>query len=386
MAWDVFFMSTRIWVRGSEGWRSTGIYLGSVLGHIQVQGGYAWGISDFQCRRFDPSVEPMAVSDRMGVGMVQALAPGPDGSVFLASEKGELTWSNIDSEGNITNRLDPAGRLPTSFLKKLADDTVVLAVEKALFKVTPGGMENIPLSPEVQVNLASDVITEGKSLDDFYFASDTTIWHILAGKQVQAINIPSEFGDARDFRINDEDEICLATENAILFWSENHWETWALGSYSLVFLTEYQNFVATTNGTTALYYSGTELKTMTLGFRACMAREREPGQIDFLGDDFNLAQWTEGSQVGPVIYMDPLAGCPFGYMRAIEKTSSGVFTAINSHSMVLKYPDDPYRADWELVAGPSMHEISTMQVLEDGSVVALGSGQHYVMYYPPPGF
>jgi len=187
-----------------------------------------------------------------------------------------------------------------------------------------------------------------------------------------------------NFKVNDVGEVCLGADLAVLLWSDNQWETLVEGTYNLIFLTRYQNFVASFSGH-ALYYSNHQVTTKVLGIHTHQAREIEPGYVEVLGSDLNLARWPVGSAFENYIFLDPLPGCPFEHLKALSKNSTGFYAAISDHSMVLQFPDDPHRADWKLVAGPCMHEICSMQVLEDGSVMALGDDGRYVMYYPPSG-
>jgi len=57
-----------------------------------------------------------------------------------------------------------------------------------------------------------------------------------------------------------------------------------------------------------------------------------------------------------------------------------------NNSMVLKFPDDPIRAGWDLLAGPCKHQILDLQLFPDGSLVALDRSDSFIMIYPSSNF
>ncbi len=370
------------WVREIDGWVPIGSVGHHPHGPIKAKNGYLWVGGYSGCSRIDPSLEPWGEKQVGGHGRYQKVASGPDDQVFVVAYHGELTWLSINAEGN-TKHLDPAGYLPLKMMYRLADGAVVFPTTNALFKAISTGIEQVDfLTPDVEARLGKNSMIDGNSLDDFYSISGMTLSHILGGEMVLEMDIPGDHGSPRGFRVNREGQVCLAVSRGVLFWTGDQWETWSEENGSMVFLTQFQNFV-TVSSDKAVFHRAQGSAAINLGLEPWLVWEPEPGVLGFLSGYLTFTQWRIGAEPDEIIFLDPLPGCTQVNLVALRETTMGVLIVTEGHSMVLKLPDDPYRADWDLVAGSCMNQISDLQVLEDGSLVAFGNANHFIMAYQP---
>ncbi len=377
-----------LWIRELDGWREmTEIQYYALNDHMKVHDGYLWlmyGYNEYY--RLDLSVDPVEVVPYQGLSNPQCLAPGPDNQAFAAGWYGTLSWTSLDDQNNVISSLDPAGLVEVDQLQRLDDGTVVGATEGSLFRATASGLESIDfLSSEVREHLTSYSLIHGATLDDFYLATEWNLYRVQNGNITFATEIPTEDGRPRKLLVSREGEVCLAMRDIGYFWTGSIWRVWKEDLYVRAFLTQEQNFIAVLQ-TRAEYISPSGVFSIPLGMRAAVAWEPEPGVLKFMNSDFILAQWQDGVPMGEHIYMVPMPGCSDVYPQAIVETTSGILVVTSNHSMVLRVPDDPHLVDWELVAGPCLNEISDVQVLEDGHLVALGNGGDNIMIYSPFGY
>lgn len=375
-----------LWVRGLDGWHQETQYGTTFNNHMEVRGGYLWIMCGYyRCYRLDLFMDPWEAVDCRGYGNTVSLAPGPDTQALVMSEQGQFTWLSLDAENNILRQIDSAGYLDTDHLFRLEDGSVVFPVDNGLFEVNSTGVTAIPnLSPEVVANLSDHSRIHGASVSDFYSVWDMKLCHILGGEVVLVADIPEEYGNPGKLLVNQQGQVCLGLSSGVIFWTGSQWEVWSEESYNQIFLTQQQNFVITSSNS-ATYHGPSGTVSTYLGLRTKLAWEPEPGVLEFMSDDFTLARWQTDAAVDPLFYLNPMPHCSFLYATAIKESSLGVLAVTFNHSMVLTVPDDPNRVDWELVAGPSLHEISDLQVLEDGNLVALSHHGSYIMYYSPVG-
>jgi len=379
--------SNTLWVREADGWVSLESYGYNLIGHLKVHDGFLWLISGYASgRRVDPSTDPWQSENYRGFGYNRSMAPGPDGRVLVVADDGVLTWLVPDAEENLIRYPDPAGHLNFGSMRRFSDGELVFPVDENLFKITTDGIERVTfLNPEVNALFNNSSMLAGVSLEDFYLLSSGTFRRIQGGEVVLETEVPDEYGNSRHLLVNDVGEVCLSLNTGIFFWTNNQWEVWDEGRQNRIYLTGQQNFVATfvTNG---LYFSGGESVSFELPMTAILAWETEVGVLEFMNSNFAYARWEEGIVSGDLIYMDPLPGCFNIYYRCVLDTTEGVLVASGNHSMVFRVPDDPLRANWDLVAGPCLHQISQMQVLEDGSLVVFTSYDDNIMTHPTSGF
>ena len=377
-----------VWVRDPDGWHEKPELGYENFRHLKVRDGNLWVNGGFRkCWKADTSTEPWGLVNYSAGFNGEGFAPGPDDQTFNFSNLGRFSWAAVDDQGEVVHRIDPQGGTSTNHLGRLGDGTVIFSTDNSLIKVVASALEEVPIqSSYLKSLLYQNSLVAGVSLDDFYVVADSRLWRIVNGGLVLEEEIPDGFGSCRTILVNEAGLLCMRFSQAIFFWRDNQWEAWDEGRNNLVFLTRYNNFVAAFGGGEVQYH--TDLTTVSLNAPLAFVSvwEPEPGTLEFMDRDFGLFQWKLGSENNDVIYLNPLPGCPNFYPRSIKDSDIGVLMASGSHSMVFRVPTDPHRSDWDLVAGPCLHELYETEVTGSGELVGLSSSGSTIMVYPNPGF
>lgn len=382
----LWVMAGSLQVRNSEGWQyidAPGHYNG--FGHLKIRDNYLW-VPHYTAVRMDLSSEPWPSRLFATYGTNSVVSPGPVDEALGVSHAGEIVWLSDEGAENVEREWDTAGFFNIRTLSRLADGTVVVSSPQALFRITPNGVFSVhSLAPEVEASLSLDSRLTGASIDDFYLAENMKVQHILNGSINSEIDLPDDLGGFQNFAVNDAGHICVALSYGVVFREGNQWEVW-LGHYApMVTLTQQQNFVITWDSG-ALYQSATGLISINTEMPSVLVKESEPGVLDFMSPDYRYVQWNSDTGIDGFTYLDPLPGCNEVIFRTIADTPRGFLMAGRNNSMILRIPDNPYQADWKLVAGPCKYEISSLETLEDGSLVAVGGSDKVIMTYPPQNF
>jgi hypothetical protein len=374
-----------LWIREPEGWVEVDFANYNLACHLKVRDGFLWH-SNYVSTRFDTSVEPWQETRFPAYGNFPSIAPGPSGEALAVTDNGKISWLSQDESQAASRRLDPAGYLDTENLVRLADGTVVFSCDEFLFTITPSGINQVTtLSADVESMLEDDTPLGGASVNDFFLVDDFTLYRIEGGEIVLEAEIPGDYSSVWRLLVDDTGRAGLIASRGILFWNDNQWDVLSDHFLAWLHLTDFQNFIVTTEAQ-AFYYSADGMITIDLGMPTVMVVESEPGVLDFMNQDYRMVHWEVDTGLDNFFYLDPLPGCDHLELDSLAYSPWGTFIGSISNSMILKIPEDPLRADWDLAAGPCLHSISSFQILDNGTIAALDKHDNFIMIYPSSNF
>lgn len=372
-------------IRDAEGWHSlVDDSFGVLRSHLEVRHGELW-FGTNALFRISEEDTAWTVDYFSNSGAFRGGCSGPPGQAFSVSLKGELTWFEIDATGDYNRSLDPGGNFHPEGVFRLNDGTLLIPGQKFLLEATAQGLlEVTDLAQEIQEDIRPYSQWAGQALADCYWAQNGTLIHLVQGQEQARIPVPQGEGSIRGMLVDDGGNILLSLNQGIWSWDGDQWRSW-VERFGLVFLTRHQTAVAIADRL-AFYQSGEAVIPLEVEFGVRLVAEPEPGLLVFLNREFHLNWWEKGTGASGMTSLEPLPGCPAVILETGCETPTGALVATSNHSLVLRVPENYLQDDWELVAGPAKREISRLQALPDGGLIAIDNDESTVMYHPVTGF
>lgn len=355
-------------------------------GEIQLKDGFLW-VQESVLRRFDTSSNPWSERSIESISYYDAMAPGPDNQILLASNSGRMIWCDLLDDGTINMELDLAGDMGVRRLTCLLDGTLLFPGWWGFYEITGRGPRQIHGISDEVFDLASlNSFISGQSLDDFYLITGSRLLRCQGGIPTEDIPIPEEVEYVRELTIDRDGRAWVAGRGGLFCWEGGQWQSWLGRDAREIFVTQ--------NGTVVLRHSSRDFSYLgnsglvPLRFQGAIqgVAEPEPGHLVFLSEYFEETWWQMGTGASQTNWVHPRPECGGLNIEVSLDSTRGFLVATENYSMVLKRDENFQYDNWELVAGPCMHEIRSLQELEDGRLVALGDETGVILIYSPSPF
>lgn len=363
-------VADRYYLKSPEGWEIAQ-FGGDYSPGTGLRARYAaerlWVTSTYELIKVNPTVEPWPW-DHLVSGDGLAVGARDSDQALISSTEGDLIWYR---SGDRT--WDPAG-LNNFDLFRLDDGTVGVRTDEQLLVPGPLGLEPVlNYSDLIEPTMGWPRAIAGRTLDDLYLAHNSEVWHLYGEQLERVTSFPT--GDyVDDLILDSEGGLHLSTRGGLYLWDG----------------TQLEQTLEIHDNHTGPEFSKTRQGTLVanlsyyiwyLGEGGWVSLDRQPlvtvgepqgGDLLFFYDaPLDIFQVRrQGVGVMAEGLFDPAPVCEGLDFRGGVDSPYGVYIFSSDPSLVFRLEGDPLLGNWDLVAGPLEDNISDLEVMADGSLLA----------------